>query len=193
VAALEKKLQQAEQKNAELTARLEIRERINGALVGQLESENRRLQEQRERLQKELQELEEKNRRYTEFNTLLKEELAWFKAQVYGRSSEKSSSDVSPDQSMLFNEPEVLAAIGTAIGTEADAVITIEEHERKKKPGKKAIPEDFPRIPVVHDIPESEKICAHDGTALVVIGHEAAERYDYVAPQLRVLVHKRLK
>ena len=43
------------------------------------------------------------------------------------------------------------------------------------------------------DIPESEKICAHDGTALVVIGHEPAERYDYVAPQLRVLVHKRLK
>jgi hypothetical protein len=57
VAALEKKLQQAEQKNAELTARLEIRERINSALVGQLESENRRLQEQRERLQKQLQEL----------------------------------------------------------------------------------------------------------------------------------------
>jgi chromosome segregation ATPase len=103
VAALETKLQQVEQKNAELTARLEIRERINGALVNQLENENRRLQEERERLQKELQELEEKNRRYTEFNTLLKEELAWFKAQVYGRSSEKSSSEVSPDQSMLFN------------------------------------------------------------------------------------------
>ena len=94
---------------------------------------------------------------------------------------------------MLFNEPEVLAAIGAAIGTDADAVIRIEEHERKKKPGKKAIPEDFPRIPVVHDFPESEKICSHDGTALVVIGHEAAERYDYGAPQLRVLVHKRLK
>jgi hypothetical protein len=38
---------------------------------------------------------------------------------------------------MIFNEPEVLAAIGTAIGTEADAVIIIEEHERKKKPGKR--------------------------------------------------------
>lgn len=193
MAALETKLQQAEQKNAELTARLEIRERINGALVNQLESENRRLQEERERLQKELQELEEENRRYTEFNTLLKEELAWFKAQVYGRSSEKSCSEVSPDQSMLFNEPEVLAAIGAAIGTEADAVITIEEHERKKKPGKKAIPKDFPRVPVIHDIPDSEKTCSYDGTALEVIGDETAERYDYVAPQLRVLVHKRLK
>lgn len=191
--ALETKLQQAEQKNAELTARLEVRERINGALVNQLADRNRELQEQAERLQRQLQEVEAKNRHYTELNTLLKEELAWFKSQVYGRSSEKSSSDVSPDQDMLFNEPEVLTAIAHAIGSEADAVITIEEHARHKKPGKKAIPTDFPRIPVIYDIAESEKICAHDGTALQVIGHETAERYDYVAPQLRVLVDTRLK
>ena len=76
VAVLETTLQQAEQKNSELTTCLEIRERINGALVNQPESENRRLQEERERLQKELQELEERDRRYTELNTLLKEDLA---------------------------------------------------------------------------------------------------------------------
>jgi transposase len=193
VVALETKLQQAEQKNAELTARLEVRERVNGALVSQLAQRNRELQEQAERLRRELQEVEAKNRHYTELNTLLKEELAWFKSQVYGRSSEKSSNEVSPDQDMLFNEPEVLAAIASAIGSEADAVITIEEHERRRKPGKKAIPADFPRIPVIHDIAESEKICAHDGAALQVIGRETAERYDYVAPQLRVLVDTRLK
>jgi transposase len=94
---------------------------------------------------------------------------------------------------MLFNEAEVLTAIGQAIGTEADAVITIEEHERRKKPGKKAIPAEFPRVPVVHDIAEADKICPHDGTALKVIGQESAERYDYVPPQLRVLVDQRLK
>jgi len=193
VAALDKQLQQAKQKNAELTARLEIRERINGQLIQQIESEKERLQKQHDQLQQKVQALEEQERRYIEFNTLLKEELAWFKAQVYGRSSEKSSADVSPDQSMLFNEPEVLSAIASALGTEADAVITIEEHQRKKKPGKKVIPAEFPRIPVVHDITEAEKICPHDGTQLLVIGHESAERYDYVAPQLRVLVDKRLK
>jgi hypothetical protein len=32
----------------------------------------------------------------------------------------------------------VLTAIANAIGTEAYAVITIEEHERRKKPGKMA-------------------------------------------------------
>ena len=38
---------------------------------------------------------------------------------------------------MLFNEPEVLTAISVAIGNEDNAVVTIEEHEGKKKPGKK--------------------------------------------------------
>jgi transposase len=193
VIALESQLKQAEQKNAELSARLDVRERINAALLQDLEVQNRALREEHERLQQQLQQLQAQNRHYTEITTLLKEELAWFKAQVYGRSSEKCSADVSPDQSMLFNEPEVLAAIATAIGSEADAVITIEAHERHKKPGKKAIPADFPRVPVIHDIAESEKICAHDGTALEVIGYESAERYDYVAPKLRVLEDRRLK
>jgi transposase len=177
----------------ELAARLEVRERINAALINQSQSSARYLQEQVDRLQRQLRELQDKNRQQVELTTLLKEELAWFKAQVYGRSSEKSSADVSADQGMLFNEAEVLTAIGNAIGTEADAVITIEEHERRKKPGKKAIPAEFPRIPVVHDIAEADKICPHDGTALKVIGQETAERYDYVPPQLRVLVDQRLK
>jgi transposase len=193
VVALETRLQQSEQKNAELAAQLEVRERINTALINQTQSKTRYLQAEVERLQRQLRELEAKERHYVELTTVLKEELAWFKGQVYGRSSEKSSADVSPDQGMLFNEAEVLTAIGQAIGTEADAVITIEEHERRKKPGKKAIPAEFPRIPVVHDIDEAEKICPHDGTALKVIGHESAERYDYVPPQLRVLVDQRLK
>jgi transposase len=214
VTALENELKQAEEKNRELAARLQLREQINGAVVSQLEAQSRQRQQEVERLQNqlqrqdtdlqrkaaelqrltvELQRLQEQERHYVELNTLLKEELAWFKAQVYGRSSERSTSEVSPEQGMLFNEPEVLAAISQAIGDEAEAVITIEEHERRKKPGKKAIPASFPRIEQIIDIAESEKLCPHDGTALTVIGHEMAERYDYVAPQLRVLQQKRLK
>lgn len=207
MSALETKLKQAEEKNRELAARLQLREQINGAVVSQLEAQNRERQQEVERLQGqlqrrdtelqrkdvELQRLQEKERHYTELNTLLKEELAWFKAQMLGRSSEKSRSEAPPEQGMLFNEPEVLMAISQAIADESEAVVTIEEHERRKKPGKKAIPAGFPRIEQIIDIAESEKRCPHDGTALTVIGHEMAERYDYVAPQLRVLQQKRLK
>lgn len=43
-----------------------------------------------------------------------------------------------------------------------------------KRPDKKAIPAEFPRIPALPDIDEAEKMCPHDGTALKVIGHESA-------------------
>jgi transposase len=215
VIALERRLQQVEQENAELAARLDVRERLNKTLIAQLTQDNRTLEErcedaerqrlalqtQADELRKALNEqivnvarLQEEKQRVDEMAVLLREEIAWFKSQVYGRSSEKSSSEVSPDQAMLFNEPEVLAAIATALGDEEAAVITIEEHERRRKPGRKAIPPEFPRIELAPlDIPEAERVCPHDGTPLEVMGAETTERYHFVPPKLEVWVQKRLK
>ena len=137
--------------------------------------------------------LEADNQKLTERNTLLNEEVRWLKAQLFGRSSEKSAAVASPDQSLLFNEAEVLAAIAAAQSAEANKVVRIQAHERKRKPGRKAIPDEFPRVSVLHDIPESEKVCAHDGAALVRIGEETSEQYDYTPPQLKVLRHERPK
>jgi transposase len=129
----------------------------------------------------------------TERNTLLVEEVRWLKSQLFGRSSEKSAPEVSAEQSMLFNEAEVLAAIAAAEEQESKAVVQIEGFERKKKPGRKAIPGHFPRTEVLHDIPESEKVCLRDGTPLVRMGEETSEQYEYSAPQLKVLHHVRPK
>jgi transposase len=182
-----------EDKNADLTARLAVRERLHNAQLTQLARHQSQLEQKAEVLERENAQLKTQVSQYCETNLLLKEEIAWLKAQFYGRSSEKSSADaVSPDQAMLFNEAEVLAAIAAA-DAEAAAPIRIEAHERRQKPGRKVIPAEFPRIPVVHDIAEVDKHCPHDGTALTVIGKEIAERYDLVRPQLRVLVHERLK
>lgn len=154
---------------------------------------NDELLEQLSRLKQENSQLKSDYAHLTERATLLREEVQWLKAQLFGRSSEKVSADISPDQHLLFNEVEVLAAIAAAEGEAATQVTLISAHERKKKPGRKAIPDRFPRIPVLHDILESEKICAHDGTQLQCIGKETAEQYDYVPPKLRVLRHERPK
>ncbi len=138
-----------------------------------------------------VQRLEAENNHLVERNTLLVEEVQWLKSQLFGRSSEKSTADVSPDQRMLFNEAEVLAAIAAAdekVGTQS-----VDAHERNAKPGRKAIPEKFPRKQVIHDIPESEKICPLDGTPLVRIGEEISEQYEYTPPKLIVLQHVRPK
>lgn len=175
-------------------AELAVREQVNAALVRRLEGQLAGLIEQNQALEREQARLEGELTRFCEQNVLLKEELAWWKAQVFGRSTQKdAASDVSPDQAMLFNEPEVLAAIAKAMELEEATPVLIEAHERKRKSGKKAIPPEFPRVPQVVDIPEEEKTCPHDGTALEVIGAEKSERYDYVPPQLRVIVQERLK
>lgn len=121
---------------------------------------------------------------------LLEEENRWLKLQLFGRSSEKrSAEEVSPDQGrLIFNEAEALAP---SLAT-SPATVTIPQHERKKR-GRKAIPAALPRIEVVHDLPDSEKICPHDGTALTPIGSEAAEQLDYVPAKLQVIRHVRLK
>ena len=123
--------------------------------------ESQWISERLRRLEANQQALEAHNTELVERNTLLKEEVHWLKSQLYGRSSEKSMAEVSPDQRMLFNEAEVLAAIAAAAEAGAHGVAA---HERKAKPGRKAIPEKFPRKQVIHDIPESEKVCPIDGT-----------------------------
>jgi len=98
--------------------------------------------------------------------SFLEEENRWLKSQLFGRSSEKRPQDIAVEQQRLFNEAEGLAA---NVDTES---VTIGEYQRKKTSSKK-IPLGLPRVEIVHDLPDAEKFCVHDGTALVRIGEEA--------------------
>lgn len=152
------------------------------SLAEQLEHSRREL----EQLSARLAEIE---RSRHERIALLEEENRWLKQQLFGRSSEKRpTQDISPDQARLFNEAE---ALETLVATAAETV-RIPEHERKKR-GRKAIPAELARIDIVHDLPEAQKICPHDGTPLERIGEETAEQLDYVPAQLRVIRHVRPK
>jgi hypothetical protein len=84
------------------------------------------------------------------------------KAQYYGRSIQKSDlCEGNPDQQLLFNEAEVLAAIEAADQAHAAHTSQVEAHERKRAPdrGRKAIPEHFPRLVIEHDLPAEAKLC----------------------------------
>ena len=142
--------------------------------------------------QEQLAQLQEHNAQLAASVDLLKEENRWLKSQLFGRSSEKRAADeVSPDQArLLFNEAEGLAHTPTA--SAAPEALTIPAHSRKQS-GRKALPSDLPRIEVIHDLPEGDKRCAQDGSALEVIGDECAEQLDYVPAKLRVIRHVRLK
>src|SRR4051812_42248765 len=83
---------------------------------------------------------------------LLEEEVRWLKAQLLGRSSEKSpAEEINPDQGWLFNEAEALASAAER----APISITIPAHERGKG-GRKKLSAELPRVDQVHDLPETE-------------------------------------
>ena len=120
---------------------------------------------------------------------LLEEENRWLKAQLFGRSSEKTSAtEVSPDQRWLFNEAEVF----TQAAQSAPEKILIPAHERRKR-GRKRLSPELPRVEVIHDLPDQEKRCAKDGTALERIGEEICEQLDYKPAEVRVIRHIRPK
>ncbi len=119
----------------------------------------------------------------------LAEQNAWLKRQIFGRSSEKTPKDeVNPDQHHLFNEAEIVSELLPT----ANESVTIPAHIRKKK-GRKRIPADLPRVDIIHDLPEHEKICGNDGTFLKRIGEITSEQLDYIPAKLRVLRHIRYK
>jgi hypothetical protein len=136
--------------------------------------------------------LKAQNSHYCERNVLLEEEVRWLKAQVFGRTNDKVSSDVSADQQLLFNEAEVLAAIEAADAAHAARKTKIAAHEREHSGGRKTIPKDFPRVIIPHDVPESEKYCTQcpDRPPLKYIGMEISEWYRYEQPKIQVEQHQ---
>jgi transposase len=169
--------------NAELLARARLAERLAAERGAELQA-----------LQKENEQLKSERTHYCERVVLLEEELRWMKAQYFGTSSQKTdAAAVNPDQSMLFNEAEVLAAIEAAEEAQRQRTTKVEAHERPHTGGRKAIPRHFPRIEVTHDLPEAQKICTKCPVPhpLRRIGQETRECYRFQPPKISVELHIR--
>ena len=130
------------------------------------------------------EQLTTENQRYKTQVLTLQEQLNLALAKRYAASSEK----ISPDQVCMFNEAE--AAVESA--PDADDEIIVPAHTRKKR-GRKPLPDNLPRVDVVHEIPEFARHCDHDGQLLVEIGEVISEQLDIVPAQIQVIRHIRKK
>jgi transposase len=96
-------------------------------------------------------------------------------------------------QLVLFNEAEQdqsdVEADTTDVCAEAETV-TIPAHQRKRG-GRKPLPEDLPRIEVIHDLNDEDKICPHDGHELKFISDKVSEQLDIVPMKIQVIRHIR--
>jgi transposase len=166
--------------NAELTARLKLSD-----------DQLRKLQQRQEQLEQP----KDEKQRLSERVLLLQEEVRWYKEQFFGRSSQKSPAEMSAEQKLLFNEAEVLAAIEAADAAQAARSTKIAAHERKAHSGgREVIPEHLPRKEILHDLPNAQKYCEHEGAcwAMERIGEEFSERYHYEPPLSPGRAHRQL-
>jgi transposase len=152
---------------------------------------------------KKLAELERNNKQYETENKLLRERVNQLIKHLYGRKSEKFPLywDDNFRQSLLFTEP-INPVDGIDQSEEKDNdndndkdkdidEITIPEHKRKK-PGRRPLPKEFPRITVVHDLSEEEKMCGC-GCKKSCIGEDTSEQLEMQPARFRVVCHIRLK
>ena len=138
-----------------------------------------------EQLQADKQAVLQKNAHLKTQVLTLQEQLNLALARRYAASSEK----IAPDQIRLFDEAEVDAEVQAVLPSEDD-VITVPEHTRRKR-GRKKLPDALPRVEVIHELPENERTCPHDGQALTEIGEVTSEQLDIIPAKIQVIRHIR--
>ena len=130
--------------------------------------------------------LEGELRRIRVERDLLRAQLQAAQHRLFAAKSEVRGSE---QRDLFLNEAETLA---TAPATESDDGVEVGAHRRIKR-GRKPLDPALPRAIVRHELPADERVCPHDGAALVEIGTEISEQLDIVPQQVRVIQHQRVK
>src|SRR3989337_3799578 len=132
-------------------------------------------------IQQNYTDLEHRHSILKEGYDLLEEEMRVLKSAIYGRKSEQYSKEEGI-QACLFNEAE--AALETFPESNKTEEIIIAAHKRAKG-GRRALPPELPRVEVIHDLTESEKIC-DCSKEMSRIGSEVSEKLDIVPAKIQV-------
>jgi transposase len=135
-------------------------------------------------LQKKDAELQQKDDKIS----ALQEQLNLVLHQHFGRRSEK----YSPDQLGLFNEAETDESAAVDTHGMAMEAVTVAAHQRIKR-GRKPLPAALPRVEVIYDLDEQEKVCPEDGHPLHRIGETVLEQLEIIPAKVQVIRHIRYK
>lgn len=142
--------------------------------VAALQQENDQLKDQVNHLQSYVEQLEQA--------------LIQSRQQRFSPSSEQSQGE----QLLIFNEAEASQEEADAVpaNSESPGIVTVAGYSRQKK-GRKPLPAELPRVNVVHDLADSEKVCTVHGVALVPAGEKTSEQLDIIPATVQVLHHIR--
>ncbi len=62
---------------------------------------------------------------------------------------------------------------------------------KRRKHGRRLLPDNLPQEEIFHELPEGERLCPHDGQPMPVIRYEISKQLEYEPSTMKVLVHKR--
>jgi len=134
--------------------------------------------------QKEKQAFEVEIKRLQSQLTSVFEALRLERSRHYGSKSEKA-----PGQGELFDEADE-QTVHLAVDTDNTTVAVSSESKRVR--GRKPLPAELPRVEQIHELPETECVCAC-GCQLQEIGEEISEQLDIVPATVQVIRHIRKK
>jgi len=122
--------------------------------------------------------------RFDKETGIMLEQIQLLRTLLFGRKSEKIHVEGDQKQLLLFDMPEPEEE------TEVEGIY-VPAHKRKKR-GRKPLPKDLPRVDVVNDIDDADKICGC-GCELSRIGEEVSEQLDIIPAKVRVMRYIRPK
>jgi len=120
--------------------------------------------------------LEQKDLRIHQLEALIKK----FQHREFGPSSEQTP----PGQGRLFDEGE---AISAPLDDE-DASVEVKAHARKRT-RRPRLSDDLPRVDIIHDLSDAEKVCPEHGCDLVPMGEEISEQLQFIPATVQVQRH----
>jgi transposase len=108
------------------------------------------------------------------------------KLQNLRNFASRSEKNLTPDGDIFNSDEQDEDAL-----PESSEASTVEAYQRKKAKRKK-LPAFLPRIEIIHDLPEDQKICSC-GCALEKIKEVVSEQLDIIPQVVQVICHKRIK
>jgi len=158
----------------------------SAALIAQLQAQIALMRTAFNTSQNEAALLQQQNTTLRAERDLYKERFLAQQRQLFAAKSEQRGTEQCD---LFFNEAEALAGLPLTV---IKPIVNVPAHVRIKR-GRKPLDPHLPREVIRHELPESDRVCAHDGTPLKEIGVEVSEQLDIIPAKVRVIRHERVK
>lgn len=107
----------------------------------------------------------------------------------------KKRERLDPNQLLLFEPGELEQLLEEAEkadeAQQKDEASSKSARRKKKKHGRRIIPDDLPTEEILHELPEEQRLCPIDGKPMPAIRYEISEQLDYEPSKLKRIRHKR--